>query len=207
MLHMLGQRELARSLFPIGAMAKSQTRAIAERFRLPVAGKPDSQELCFAPAGDAGAFVRNHAPELVRRGETVDALGRVLSTHEGTFGFTIGQRRGLGIALGTAAYVVDVDAPANRIVVGPQEMLARRGLVADRMSWVGGDAPSSGPFEADVRIRYRGNDVPAAIDPMPGGRIRVEFGTPQRAVAPGQSVVVYRADEVLGGARIVEALR
>jgi len=206
MLHMLGQRELARSIFPVGALTKSETRAIAERFGLPVASKPDSQELCFAPAGDAGGFVRDHAPALVRAGEVVDTEGRIVGEHDGTFAFTVGQRRGLGMALGTPAYVVSIDAAANRVVVGPQELLARRGLVADRASWVAGGPPSDGPFEAEVRIRYRGEDAPAVVRPN-GDTFEVEFRTPQRAVAPGQSAVVYRGDELLGGGRIVEALR
>jgi tRNA-uridine 2-sulfurtransferase len=206
MLHMLGQRELARSLFPVGRMSKGETRRHARRFGLPVAGKPDSQELCFAPAGDAGAFVRSRAPHLVRDGEVVDAAGRALARHDGTFAFTVGQRRGLGVATGSRTYVIDVDAAANRVVVGPGELLARRGLLADRVSWVDGDPSSEGPFEAEVRIRYRGEDVPCVIEPLPDARIRVEFRSPQRAVASGQSAVIYRGDELLGGGRIVEAL-
>jgi tRNA-specific 2-thiouridylase len=207
MLHMLGQDQLSRSLFPIGGMPKSETRAMAERFGLPVASKPDSQELCFAPSGDAGAFVRSAVPQLVHEGEVVDADGRAIATHDGTFGFTVGQRRGLGVATGERTYVVEVDAPSNRVVVGPQELLSRRGLVADRVTWVAGRAPDLGPFEASVRIRYRGDDVAAVVEPVDGDRIRVEFRRPQRAVAPGQSVVLYLGDELLGGARIVEALR
>ncbi len=110
MLHMLGQRELRRSLFPVGGMPKAATREHARRFGLPVADKPDSQELCFAPAGEAGAFVRGRAPELVHAGTVVDPDGRVLAGHDGTFGFTIGQRRGLGVATGERSYVVDLDA-------------------------------------------------------------------------------------------------
>jgi len=207
MLHMLGQEALARSVFPVGALPKDETRTLAERFGLPVATKPDSQELCFAPSGDAGGFVRSRAPALVRPGgEVADEEGHVLARHDGTFAFTVGQRRGLGVALGEPAYVVDVDAAANRVTVGPGSMLARRGLVADRASWVAGDPPSDGPFEAAVRIRYRGEGAPAVIEPGPEG-FRVEFREPQRAVAPGQSAVIYRGDEVLGGGRIVESLR
>src|SRR5437899_4809840 len=157
MLHMLGQRELSRALFPVGGLVKTETRAIAERFGLPVATKPDSQELCFAPAGDAGGFVRSSAGSLVREGgEVVDPEGRVLAEHDGTFAFTVGQRRGLGVAVGRPQYVVDVDAARNRVVVGPQELLARRGVIADRASWTAGRPPSEGPFEALVRIRSRG---------------------------------------------------
>ena len=207
MLHMLGQRALARSLFPVGELPKAETRALAERFGLPVATKPDSQELCFAPSGDAAAYARANLPHLVREGDVVDPAGDVLGRHEGAFAFTIGQRRGTGVALGERRYVVDIDPRANRIVVGPGELLDRTGLVADRFSWVAGEPPESGPFEAEVRIRYRGDGVPCVVDPIGGDRVRVGFRSPQRAVAPGQSAVLYRGDEVLGGGRIVEAIR
>jgi tRNA-specific 2-thiouridylase len=206
MLHMLGQRELSRSLFPVGAMRKTETRAHAERFGLPVASKPDSQELCFAPSGDAGAYLGSVAPDLMREGDVVDPDGRVLARHGGAAAYTIGQRRGLGVSGPEPSYVLEVDAAQNRVVVGPGELLARRGLVADRASWVAGEPPVDGPFEAEVRIRYRGEDVPAVIEPL-GDAWRAEFRTPQRAVAPGQSAVIYRGDELLGGGRIVESLR
>jgi tRNA-specific 2-thiouridylase len=168
MLHMLGQRELARSLFPVGGLPKTETRRLAAAFGLPVAGKPDSQELCFAPAGDAGGYLRSVAPRLMRKGEVVDTSGRVIGEHPGSAGFTIGQRRGTGVSLPQPSYVLGIDASANRIVVGPSELLSRRGLIADRMRWVSGEAPP-GPFEAGVRIRYRGDDVGAAVTPGPGG--------------------------------------
>jgi tRNA-specific 2-thiouridylase len=203
MLHMLGQDQLARSVFPVGGLPKHETRAIAARFGLPVAGKPDSQELCFAPSGDAGAFVRDAAPQLVHAGgEVVDPAGRVLGEHDGTFAFTVGQRRGLGVALGAPAYVLGTDVATNRVVVGPGELLARRALEADRVSWIAG-APPDGPFEASVRVRSHGDDVPAVITPRGADAFEVAFRTPQRALAPGQSAVVYRGDEVLGGGRIV----
>ena len=206
MLHMLGQRELARSLFPVGGMPKSETRAFARRFGLPVAGKPDSQELCFAPGGEAGTYLGGVAPHLMTEGEVVDVDGRVLARHGGTAGFTVGQRRGLGVCGPQPSYVLEVDAPTRRVVVGPGELLARSGLVADRVSWVAGGPPSEGRFEAEVRIRYRGHLVPAVIEPTRGG-VHMEFRTPQRGVAPGQSAVVYRGDELLGGGRIVDSDR
>ncbi|MEP7059485.1 MAG: tRNA 2-thiouridine(34) synthase MnmA [Actinomycetota bacterium] len=208
MLHMLGQPELARSLFPVGGMPKPETRAHAERFGLPVASKPDSQERCFAPAGDAGAFVRANAGAMIRPGGTVeDTGGAVLAEHDGTFAFTVGQRRGLGVSVGAPAYVVDIDRPANRIVVGPQELLARRGLEADRASWVAGTSPR-GPFEAGVRIRYKGEDAPAVVRPSEDGRsFDVTFRAPQRAIAPGQSAVIYQGEELLGGGRILRSVR
>jgi tRNA-uridine 2-sulfurtransferase len=207
MLHMLGQGALARSLFPVGELPKTETRLLAERFGLPVATKPDSQELCFAPSGDAGSYARANLPHLVREGEVVDPACAVIGGHGGAFGFTIGQRRGTGVATGERRYVVDVEPHANRVVLGPVELLDRRGLAADRFSWIAGRAPHGGPFEADVRIRYRGDDVACAVEPLGDDRVRIEFRSPQRAVAPGQSAVLYRGDEVLGGGRIVEALR
>lgn len=203
MLHMLGQRQLARSLFPVGGMPKDETRRHAERLGLPVASKPDSQELCFAPSGDAGGFVRSQVPSLVRAGgEIVDPDGGALGEHDGTFAFTVGQRRGLGIATGSPSYVLEVDAGSNRVVVGPQELLSRRGLEADRASWVAG-APPAGPFEATVKVRSHGDDVPAVIESRGPNAFTLTFGTPQRSIAPGQSVVAYRGDQVLGGGRIV----
>jgi tRNA-uridine 2-sulfurtransferase len=206
MLHTLGQRELARSLFPVGGLSKASTRRHAQRLGLPVADKPDSQEVCFVAGADHAAFLEEHAPGLVRRGEIVDPDGVVLGRHAGSFRFTIGQRRGLGVSTRERTYVLDVDAAKNRVVVGPGELLARRGLEADRAHWVAGPPPAEGRFEAEVRLRYRGEDVPAVLR-TGGDRLRAEFRTPQRGVAPGQSVVVYRGSELLGGARITSAVR
>ena len=203
-LHTLGQDELAMSLFPVGEQTKAETRAHAERLGLPVAGKPDSQELCFVPRADGGAFLESLAPHLAREGEVVDPDGRVLGTHGGAHRFTVGQRRGLGVSTGERSYVLEVDAAANRVVVGPGELLARRGLEAEGVTWVA-DRPD-GPFEAEIRIRSGGADVPAVVEPTEAGA-RVEFRTPQRAIAPGQSVVFYTGDELLGGGVITRALR
>jgi tRNA-specific 2-thiouridylase len=206
MLHALGQEELSRSLFPVGSWPKSVTRDHAVRLGLPVASKPDSQEVCFLPGADHTAFVAERSPSLARTGEVVDPDGRVLAEHGGSFRFTIGQRKGTGVSLGERAYVVDVDHSANRVVVGPGELLSRRSLDADRVSWVAGEPPADGPFEAEAQIRYRGGPVPAVIE-AEDDRLRIEFRRPVRAVAPGQSVVVYRGDELLGGARILRAHR
>lgn len=204
-LHMLGQRELSRSLFPIGRQSKEETRAHARRFGLPVAGKPDSQDLCFAPAGDAGRFLEERAPDLIRDGDVVDASGTVVGRHRGVHRFTVGQRRGLGVSTGARSYVLEVDAGANRVVVGAPELLARRGLVADRVGWVAGRP--EGPFEGQVKVRYRGDDAEAVVEPRDMDRAVVDFRSPQRAVAPGQSVAFYAGEELVGGGRIVEALR
>jgi tRNA-uridine 2-sulfurtransferase len=206
-LHMLGQRQLARSLFPLGGRRKDEIREEAERLGLPVARKPDSQELCFAPAGDAAGFLERHAADLLREGDMVDSIsGAVVGRHRGTARFTVGQRRGLGVSLPEPRYVLGLDASANRVIVGPGDLLERRGLIAVGLSWVAGEPPSAAPFEAEVRIRSRGDDIPAAID-VRRERARIEFHVPQRGVAPGQSVAVYRGHELLGGGRILEAMR
>lgn len=205
-LHVLGQDQLQRSLFPVGGQPKAETRALAERLGLPVAGKPDSQEVCFVPGADHAGFLGRHAPDLVRPGDVVDASGQVLGRHDGKFRYTIGQRRGLGVSTGERSYVVEMDQASNRVVVGPGELLARRGLRADRVTWVSGSAPNE-PFEADIRIRYNGDEVPAVVEAVSADAVEVEFRTPQRGVAPGQSVVFYAGDEVLGGGRIIESLR
>jgi len=200
----LTQAQLGRSLFPVGNQTKAETRAHAERLGLPVAGKPDSQDLCFAPAGDAGAFVEARAPHLIREGEVVDAGGRVVGAHHGSHRYTIGQRRGLGVSTGERTYVLDVDASANRVVVGPAALLTRRGLIAQRVNWIP-EGPD-GPFEAAVKIRYRGEEVEAVVEPAGHAGARVEFRVPQPAVTPGQAVVFYAGDEVVGGGTIERPL-
>ena len=197
----LTQDQLGRSVFPIGEQTKGETRAHARRLGLPVAGKPDSQELCFAPAGDAGAFLGSRA--AVREGEVVDPSGRVLGRHGGVHRFTVGQRRGLGVSTGERSYVVEVDASADRVVVGPEELLGRRALLADRVNWI--PERPDGPFEADVRIRYRAGEAPAVVEPAGDDRARVEFPSPIRAVAPGQLAVFYSGEEVLGAGTIAAA--
>jgi len=153
----------------------------------------------------AGAYLATVAPHLMREGEVVDTDGRVLARHGGSAVFTVGQRRGLGVSGPEPSYVLEIDPAANRVIVGPGELLARSGAIADRVSWVAGEPPSAGRFEAEVRIRYRGDDVAAVVEPH-GDAVRIEFRTPQRGVAPGQSAVVYRGDELLGGGRIVDVL-
>ena len=188
MLYTLGQQELARSLFPVGGQTKAETRAHARRFGLPVATKPDSQEVCFVPDADHARFLQERAPHLVRSGEIVDTAGAVLGLHEGTFRYTVGQRRGLGVSIGERTFVLDLDHETSRV------------------TWVAGQPPSSGPFEAEVRIRYRGVAAPSVVV-ADGDRMRVEFRQPQRAIAPGQAAVVYDGEALLGGGRIVESIR
>ena len=204
-LHMMSQEQLSRSLFPLGEMTKAQTRAEARRLGLlDIAAKPESQEVCFIPGDDHVSFLEEFVPRMVREGEMVDTEGKVVGKHQGSFRYTIGQRRGLGVSTGRPNYVVDIDAASNRVVIGSGDLLSRRGLVADRLSWVAGEPPSTGIFEVEARVRYKGEDTPAAVQ-VEEGIATVEFRSPVRAVAPGQSVVFYRGDGCLGGGRILEA--
>lgn len=187
---------LARLLFPLGELVKDQARAEARRFGLPNADKPDSQELCFLPDGDVSGFVEREGGPLPP-GPIRDARsGEVLGTHRGIAGFTIGQRRGLGLGGGPPRYVLRIVPDGGEVVVGGAEDLRSSTLRAVDASWPAG-APS-GAFDAAVRIRYRHEPAPARVTPTDGG-FEVRFAEPQRAITPGQASVVYRGDEVVGG--------
>lgn len=196
--------EILRGLvFPLGAWSKAQVREAAMSAGLPVAHKLESQEVCFVGGKGAGKFVMAQ-PEAAgaHGGDIVDVEGRVLGQHEGVMGYTVGQRRGIGVAAKSPLFVVGIDAPRRRLVVGEAEALERRGLVAARATWPAG-APA-GPFEARVRIRYRDRGATGWVRPEPDGRVEVRFEEPVRAVAPGQAVVFEVGDEVVGGAWIEE---
>ena len=203
-LSTLGQSELEFARFPVGAQTKDQTRAMARSLALRTADKPDSYDICFVPDGNAGAFVDRVTGET-NSGEIVDREGRVLGEHRGLHHYTVGQRRGLGLATHATSYVLEIDAPANRVVVGPGELLARGGLEAERVSWVA-EPPTAGTALA-VQIRAHGADIPATIDRVSAGAATVRFAEPQRSVAPGQLVAFYSGDEVLGGGTIERSLR
>jgi tRNA-specific 2-thiouridylase len=200
----LRQEQLAAAMFPLGELDKSEVRRIARRYGLEVAGKPDSQEICFVPDGDYAGFVERNleAPGEELAGEIVDAAGRALGTHPGVHHYTIGQRRGLGIAHSAPLYVIDLDPRERRVVVGERHQLARKAFQAERANWIALEVPVS-PVRATVKIRSRHAGAPATITPLPHGRVQVEFDEPQSAVTPGQAAVFYRGDEVVGGAWIV----
>lgn len=196
---------LAHLLFPLGAWSKARVRDAALAAGLPVAHKLESQEVCFVGGAGAGRFVMRR-PEAAgdHAGDIVDARGEVLGHHSGVMGFTVGQRKGIGIAARTPLHVLGIDAAARQVVVGPPEALERGGLVAERAVWPAGQPEA--PFEANVRIRYRDPGTPGTVSPGPGGAVQVTFHRPARAVAPGQAVVFERGDEVVGGAWIREAV-
>jgi tRNA-specific 2-thiouridylase len=199
-LFSLTQAQLARARFPVGDLPKGAVREYARRRRLPVADKPDSQELCFVPDGDYAAFVASRSLRGSAGGTIVDEGGRVLGRHEGIHRFTVGQRKGLGLA-GAAypapLYVVGLDARRAEVVVGPRTSLERTSLAASDVNWIV-ERPD-GPIRTEVQIRHRHRAAPAVVSPIDCERVRVEFVTPQVAVTPGQAAVFFDGDTVLGG--------
>lgn len=206
----LTQAQLARTLFPLGGMAKPEVRRLAKELALPVAEKNDSQEICFVPNGDYAAFIDAYFREqgispTETVGEIVDTAGRLLGQHEGTHHFTVGQRRGLRIAAPEPLYVIATDPATQRVIVGADIDLKRSTLAANQVNWVS-IAPISEPRRAQVKIRNR--HVPAAATLFPtddDSRTEVQFDEPQRAITPGQAAVFYDGDLVLGGGWIAHA--
>ena len=197
-LFTLTQRQLARALFPIGHLRKEEVRALARRGGLPVADKPDSQELCFVPDGDTAGLVEAREPGVATPGPIRDRHGREVGRHDGVHRYTVGQRKGLRLSTSVPLYVLDIDAAANAVTVGPRDALDRTLLTASSVNWVSG-APPDGSGRLTARIRHRHPDAPAQIEPLAEDRVAVRFDEPQRAVAPGQAVVFYDGDMVLGG--------
>jgi tRNA-specific 2-thiouridylase len=201
----MGQEQLAATLFPVGRLTKDEVRSVAEAKGLPVAGKAESQEICFVPDGRYADFVAKQAPDRVRPGVIRDERGRELGRHEGVHRFTVGQRRGIGVASTEALYVAAVDAATATVVTTPREGLPRRGLDASGVRWTSGRPEPQGAA-VEVRIRHRHRPVGASVHAIGDDRIRVVFDTPEAAITPGQAAVLYRGDEVLGGGWIVRAL-
>jgi len=205
-LYTLSQEQLARVLFPLGEMeSKDEVRRLAREFHLPVAEKGDSQEVCFIPNDDYVAFLEGCGALKGVAGEIVHVGGRVIGRHRGTHRYTIGQRKGLGIAWSTPLYVTAIDIEHNRVVVGEERYLAVDGLLATETGWVV-PPPATEEFRTTCKIRYRHQPVPCRVRLLPEDGCEVRFDEPQKAVTPGQSVVFYRDNEVLGGGIIVGAI-
>ncbi|HYN84855.1 MAG TPA: tRNA 2-thiouridine(34) synthase MnmA [Pyrinomonadaceae bacterium] len=206
----LTQAQLSRELFPLGELTKTDARAAARRHSLAVADKAESQEICFLPDGDYAGFIERYleaegqAARAPGAGEIVDASGGVVGRHAGVHRYTVGQRRGLGLSRALPLYVVRVEAEGNRVVVGHEQELLCSEFEAAGTNWIAFDEPRE-EVSADVRVRYRHAEAPARITPAGGGRVRIRFDEPQRAVTPGQATVFYRGDEVVGGGWIVRA--
>jgi tRNA-specific 2-thiouridylase len=193
----LTQAQLRRALFPVGAMRKVDVRSAARARGIPVSDKPDSQEICFVPDGNYASVVERRLPGDVS-GVIVDLAGAVVGRHEGVHRFTIGQRKGLGVALGEPAYVVQLDAGRRLVTVGPRSAVERSSLTASRVNWIAGATPG-GPLRVTAQIRHRHAPADATVSPIGDDRVRVEFDRAQFAITPGQAVVFFEKDEVLGG--------
>lgn len=198
-LHILSQEQLARAMFPLGEMTKEETRARAKTFGLRVAEKDDSQDLCFIADGNYRNFMRRNRPDALVPGPILDTHGKVLGTHTGLPDYTIGQRKGLGIAAGEALYVTALDGTRNALIVGRAEELGKRELVAQNVNWIPPRLAKELPLRAQVKIRYRSVEHPATISALDETRVRVEFDEPLRDITPGQAAVFYDGAQCLGG--------
>ena len=206
-LFTLGQSELARTLFPLGSMRKAEVRERARALGLANADKPDSQEICFVPDGDYARFVeRTVRPAEIRRGSIVTGDGRAIADHNGIHNFTVGQRRGLGVAAGVPMYVREIRAATGEVVVGSRDELNSAGLVARQVRMVDSARFDGAEIELEVKIRYRHPALPARLRMLSGERAEVRFEHGGPAVTPGQACVFYRGDEVLGGGFIERAV-
>jgi tRNA-specific 2-thiouridylase len=194
-LYGLGQRELEYLLFPVGEHSKPDIRRTAQKLRLPNADKPDSQDICFIPDGDYRGFVRKHVD--AHPGEILDTSGNVLGDHNGVELFTIGQRKGLGISSPSPRYVVDIVPEENVVVVGEKDDLLCRSLVASSVRYTSGATPDAA-LPITAKVRHHAPEAAVELTPS-GDSAEVRFATPQRAVAPGQAIVFYHGEEVIGG--------
>jgi tRNA-specific 2-thiouridylase len=200
-LHVLGQDKLKHALFPVGDYPKTEIRAIAERHGLPTASRKDSQDLCFLAGEDYRNFLQRNAAEMLVPGEIVTRDGNPLGGHTGLANYTIGQRKGLGLASPVPLYVLGKNAHSNTLVVGTKDELGSSELTARDVSWVSGEVPS-GPFSAEVKIRYTAKEVEALVTPLGEGQVQVRFDTSQRDVTAGQAAVFYQGDMLIGGGLI-----
>lgn len=209
----LTQEQLSRTRFPLGNMTKPQVRELARQHHLALAEKPDSQEICFVPGGDYKRFIDAYLDEQGERlpdtsGELVTTDGRVVGHHEGVHNFTVGQRKGLGVATGSPLYVININGARGQVTVGGNENLLSRKLLARQVNWIAIDGlPESAPMRVCAKIRHRHEPAPAVIENAPSGEVLVTFDEPQRAITPGQAVVFYDGDIVVGGGWICEVPR
>jgi len=208
-LSMVRRRMLEHILLPMSGLTKAQTRQLAGELGLATEQKEDSQEICFIPDNDYTAMLQQWCPGILQKGKIIDTQGNELGEHEGISKFTIGQRRGLRVAMGEPMYVVRIDAETNTVVLGRKADVMSRGLIADSFNWLMN--PSAEPLEAIVKVRYNHTGAAAAVYPMAGGEIRVVFDEPLSAITPGQAAVVYvqRPDglQVAGGGWIRESIK
>ena len=197
-LYSLGQQALSRVLFPLGGHTKAEVREIAEQNGFVNARKRDSQDICFVPNGDYASFIEGYMGKTMNEGDFLDSDGRVLGKHKGAMRYTVGQRKGLGIALGEPAFVIGKDMQNNTVTLGSNDQLFCDTLTACEGSFVSGSVPTQ-PFLAEVKIRNTQKQQPATVTPIDGTHFCVKFDTPQCAISKGQAVVLYQGDTVIGG--------
>jgi tRNA-specific 2-thiouridylase len=193
----MNRTTIEHTLLPIGEFEKHEVRALAEELKLPVYNKPDSQEICFVPNQDYAALVKRRSPETFRDGELVDTTGKVVGSHDGHQHFTIGQRKGVGVAFGYPVYVVDIDPSQNRVTVGARQDVLRTALIAKPINLL--SSRVQGEVRCQAKIRYNHQPQPATATVSGNDELTVRFDQPQSAITPGQAVVLYDGDIVLGG--------
>ena len=201
-LYNLTQELLAHTLFPLGELTKKEAREIAEKHGFVNANKPDSQDICFVPDGDYATVVEKITGRIPEPGDFVDKEGNVIGQHKGIINYTIGQRKGLGLAMGHPVFVCDICPENNAVVIGENEDLMKREVLVRDFNWISGETPAES-VRCTAKTRYRMKDQPAVIYPLEGGGAKIVFDEPQRAITRGQSAVAYDGDIVLGGGEIV----
>ncbi len=197
-LFSLSQDQLSRLRFPLGDVDKGQVREMARTLGITISGTAESQEICFIRGRDYRSYLLHRLGRHFGAGEIVDRQGRVLGSHDGIYGFTVGQRRGLGVSVGHPLYVIDIDRVANRVIVGSERETFKDRCVAFGVNWVAVESLTK-PQDVEARIRYNHPGAEATVDPIAVDRVRVRFKHPQKAVTPGQAVVFYQGDVLLGG--------
>ena len=200
-LYMMTQEQLRHTLMPLGKLTKQKVRQLAEQWNLGVAGKAESQEICFIPSNNYGEYLREYLPLAAKPGPVLDKEGKILGKHKGILFYTIGQRKGMGIAGGVPLYVIAIDRARNAIIVGGEEDVYADGLVANQVNYVDRERLIE-TIKVKAKIRYSAEEAEATLTPKGKNRVQLKFGQPQRAVTPGQAVVFYRRDEVIGGGTI-----
>ncbi len=205
-LYCLTQEQLAHTIFPLGELTKEDARAIAQAQGFINAHKRDSQDICFVPDGDYVSFMERYTGKQYPGGDFLDESGAVVGKHRGAVCYTLGQRKGLGLAMGAPVYVCAKDMENNTVTVGPNESLFARTLIADNVNWFPFPELTE-PMTVMARARYNQKEQPAVVYPMENGRIRVLFDQPQRAMTPGQAVVLYQSDLVVGGGTITDVIK
>ena len=197
-LHVLDQQKLAKAMFPVGDYPKTEIRAIAEKHGLPTASRKDSQDLCFLAGEDYRNFLQRNAADILKPGEILTQEGKAVGRHNGLANYTIGQRKGLGLASPVPLYVLGKDSVTNSLIVGTQAELGSRELMARDVNWLSGEAPER-PFRAEVKIRYTAKEAEALVMPLDGNRAQVWFDASQRDITAGQAAVFFDADLLIGG--------